>query len=100
MVTDASISPAVAKLNLVRGEIGKVIVGQQSVVDGVLICLVAGGHTFFWKESRAGRDSLCCTSLWDEPLGLRYQRISVRTPDLMPADIVERHDYGNGRSGP
>src|SRR6202021_665687 len=85
MVTDASISPAVAKLNLVRSEIGKVIVGQQSVVDGVLICLVAGGHVLREGVPGLGKPTLLRTL--GRTLGLRYSRIQF-TPDLMPADIV------------
>ena len=85
MVTDASISPAVAKLNLVRSEIGKVIVGQQSVVDGVLVCLVAGGHVLLEGVPGLGKTTLLRTL--GRTLGLRYSRIQF-TPDLMPADIV------------
>jgi MoxR-like ATPase len=85
MVTDVSISPAVAKLNLVRAEIGKVIVGQQSVVDGVLICLVAGGHVLLEGVPGLGKTTLLRTL--GKTLGLRYSRIQF-TPDLMPADIV------------
>src|SRR5579862_6627971 len=85
MVTDASISPAVSKLNLVRSEIGKVIVGQQSVVDGVLICLVAGGHVLLEGVPGLGKTTLLRTL--GRTLGLRYSRIQF-TPDLMPADIV------------
>ena len=44
MPIEAAATPAVAKLNQVRDEIAKIIVGQQSVVDGVLICLLSGGH--------------------------------------------------------
>jgi MoxR-like ATPase len=85
MVTDASISPAVAKLNLVRSEIGRVIVGQHSVVDGVLICLVAGGHVLLEGVPGLGKTTLLRTLA--RTLGLRYSRIQF-TPDLMPADIV------------
>ena len=85
MVTDVSISPAVAKLNLVRSEIGKMIVGQQSVVDGVLICLVAGGHVLLEGVPGLGKTTLLRTL--GRSLGLRYSRIQF-TPDLMPADIV------------
>src|SRR5580693_9301945 len=85
MVTDVSISPAVTKLNLVRSEIGKVIVGQQSVVDGVLICLVAGGHVLLEGVPGLGKTTLLRTL--GRTLGLRYSRIQF-TPDLMPADIV------------
>jgi MoxR-like ATPase len=85
MVTDAGISPAVAKLNLVRAEIGKIIVGQTSVVDGVLICLVAGGHVLLEGVPGLGKTTLLRTL--GRTLGLRYSRIQF-TPDLMPADIV------------
>ncbi|HVY93014.1 MAG TPA: MoxR family ATPase [Bryobacteraceae bacterium] len=85
MVSDVSISPAVAKLNLVRSEIGKVIVGQESVVDGVLICLVAGGHVLLEGVPGLGKTTLLRTL--GRTLGLRYSRIQF-TPDLMPADIV------------
>jgi MoxR-like ATPase len=85
MVTDVSISPAVAKLNLVRSEIGKIIVGQESVVDGVLICLVAGGHVLLEGVPGLGKTTLLRTL--GRTLGLHYSRIQF-TPDLMPADIV------------
>jgi MoxR-like ATPase len=85
MVSDVSISPAVARLNLVRSEIGKIIVGQESVVDGVLICLVAGGHVLLEGVPGLGKTTLLRTL--GRTLGLRYSRIQF-TPDLMPADIV------------
>jgi MoxR-like ATPase len=43
-------------LNRVRDEIGKIIVGQQDVVDGVLICLLAGGHVLARRRSRTGQN--------------------------------------------
>jgi len=97
MVSDVSISPAVAKLNLVRSEIGKIIVGQESVVDGVLICLVAGGHVLLEGVPGLGKTTLLRTL--GRTLGLRYSRIQF-TPDLMPADIVgsmimETDDHGH-----
>jgi MoxR-like ATPase len=85
MGTDAVITPAVAKLNEVRAEIGKVIVGQQSVVDGVLICLLAGGHVLLEGVPGLGKTTLLRTLA--RALSLRYSRIQF-TPDLMPADIV------------
>jgi MoxR-like ATPase len=97
MVSDVSISPAVAKLNLVRSEIGKIIVGQESVVDGVLICLVSGGHVLLEGVPGLGKTTLLRTL--GRTLGLRYSRIQF-TPDLMPADIVgsmimETDDHGH-----
>src|SRR5579862_2964677 len=85
MVTDASISPAVSHLNRVRSEIGKIIVGQQEVVDGVLICLLAGGHVLLEGVPGLGKTTLLRTLA--RVLHLHYSRIQF-TPDLMPADIV------------
>jgi MoxR-like ATPase len=85
MPIEATASPAVAKLNLVRDEIAKIIVGQQSVVDGVLICLLAGGHVLLEGVPGLGKTTLLRTLA--RALSLRYSRIQF-TPDLMPADIV------------
>src|SRR5579871_2365743 len=85
MPIDAAASPAVAKLNTVRDEIAKIIVGQQSVVDGVLICLLAGGHVLLEGVPGLGKTTLLRTLA--RALSLKYSRIQF-TPDLMPADIV------------
>jgi MoxR-like ATPase len=76
---------AVHQLNEVRGAIGRVIVGQQSVVDGVLICLLAGGHVLLEGVPGLGKTTLLRTL--SRVLRLKYSRIQF-TPDLMPADIV------------
>ena len=85
MPIEATASPAVAKLNRVRDEIGKVIVGQTNVVDGVLICLLSGGHVLLEGVPGLGKTTLLRTLA--RALSLRYSRIQF-TPDLMPADIV------------
>jgi MoxR-like ATPase len=85
MPIEAAVSPAVAKLNHVRDEIAKIIVGQQSVVDGVLICLLAGGHVLLEGVPGLGKTTLLRTLA--RALSLKYSRIQF-TPDLMPADIV------------
>lgn len=79
-----------------RKEIAKVIVGQQHVVDGVLICLLAGGHVLLEGVPGLGKTTLLRTL--GRVLHLRYSRIQF-TPDLMPADIVgsmiiESDDHG------
>lgn len=76
---------AVARLDQVRAEIGKVIVGQQQVVDGVLTCLLAGGHVLLEGVPGLGKTTLLRTLA--RVLHLKYSRIQF-TPDLMPADIV------------
>src|ERR1700749_3637206 len=85
MPIETAASPAVAKLGRVREEIARIIVGQQSVVDGVLICLLAGGHVLLEGVPGLGKTTLLRTL--SRALSLRYSRIQF-TPDLMPADIV------------
>jgi len=82
---DADLQFAVTKLKQIRNEVGKVIVGQQEVVDGVVTCLVAGGHVLLEGVPGLGKTSLLRTL--GRVLHLRYSRIQF-TPDLMPADIV------------
>jgi len=76
---------ATEQLDQVRQEIAKVIVGQQDVVDGVLICLLAGGHVLLEGVPGLGKTTLLRTL--SRVLRLKYSRIQF-TPDLMPADIV------------
>lgn len=76
---------ATEQLNLVRKEICKVIVGQEDVIDGVLICLLAGGHVLLEGVPGLGKTTLLRTL--SRVLRLKYSRIQF-TPDLMPADIV------------
>ena len=85
MSIDSALADAVSQLNLVRSEIGKVIVGQTDVVDGVVICLLAGGHVLLEGVPGLGKTTLLRTL--SRVLHLKYSRIQF-TPDLMPADIV------------
>lgn len=81
----AAVDRATADLARVREEIGKVIVGQADVIDGVLICLIAGGHVLLEGVPGLGKTTLLRTL--SRVLNLRYSRIQF-TPDLMPGDIV------------
>ncbi|HEX6894879.1 MAG TPA: AAA family ATPase [Bryobacteraceae bacterium] len=85
MSTNNSLQFATRQLEQVRQEIGKIIVGQQHVVDGVLICLLAGGHVLLEGVPGLGKTTLLRTL--GRVLHLKYSRIQF-TPDLMPADIV------------
>jgi len=82
---DTALQLATSQLNRVRQEIGKIIVGQQDVVDGVLICLLAGGHVLLEGVPGLGKTTLLRTL--SRVLHLKYSRIQF-TPDLMPGDIV------------
>src|SRR5450755_5152364 len=83
--TDSTLQLATGYLEQVRQEIGKVIVGQGDVVDGVLICLLSGGHVLLEGVPGLGKTTLLRTL--SRVLDLRYSRIQF-TPDLMPGDIV------------
>jgi MoxR-like ATPase len=85
VTSDARLEMAVSRLNEVRYEIAKVIVGQQDVVEGVLICLIAAGHVLLEGVPGLGKTTLLRTMA--RALQLKYSRIQF-TPDLMPADIV------------
>jgi MoxR-like ATPase len=83
--SQADLQSAVDRLNAVRREISKIIVGQDDVVEGVLICLLAGGHVLLEGVPGLGKTTLLRTLA--KTLHLKYSRIQF-TPDLMPADIV------------
>jgi MoxR-like ATPase len=83
--SEAALEMAVARMRRVRTEIGKIIVGQDDVVEGVLICLVAGGHVLLDGVPGLGKTTLLRTL--SRALQLKYSRIQF-TPDLMPGDIV------------
>jgi MoxR-like ATPase len=68
-----------------RAEIAKVIVGHEEIVEGVLICLLAGGHGLLEGVPGLGKTLLIRTLA--QALDLPFSRIQF-TPDLMPADIV------------
>jgi MoxR-like ATPase len=69
----------------VKGEIGKVIVGHDEIVHGVLTCLFIGGHALLEGVPGLGKTLLVRTLA--EAVDLDFNRIQF-TPDLMPADII------------
>ncbi len=68
-----------------KDEIAKTIVGNLTVVDGVLMCLLAGGHALLEGVPGLGKTMLVKTLA--EALSLQFSRVQF-TPDLMPADIL------------
>src|SRR4051812_6195004 len=83
--SEATLQDAIERLNAVRREIAKIIVGQDDVVEGVLICLLSGGHVLLEGVPGLGKTTLLRTLA--RTMQLKYSRIQF-TPDLMPADIV------------
>jgi len=68
-----------------KSEIGKVIVGQEEIVDGAVSCLLAGGHGLLEGVPGLGKTMLVRTLA--QAMDLHFSRIQF-TPDLMPADIL------------
>ncbi len=79
------IKKQLAKLNNVKKEIAKVIVGQESVVNELMISLLAGGHCLL--EGVPGLAKTLLVSTLAKTLDLQFNRVQF-TPDLMPSDIV------------
>jgi MoxR-like ATPase len=73
------------KIGLLREEVGRVIVGQRDIIDGVLTCMLAGSHALLEGVPGLGKTMLVRTLA--DSIGLEFSRIQF-TPDLMPADII------------
>ena len=71
-------------------EIGRVVVGQRDLVEGLLIGLVARGHVLV--EGVPGLAKTTAVRCLAEALGLGFKRIQF-TPDLLPADLVGTQVY-------
>lgn len=71
--------------NRVEAEIHKRIVGQDEVIEGVLLCLFANGHVLLEGVPGLGKTQLIHTL--SEALNLSFNRIQF-TPDMMPSDIT------------
>ena len=69
----------------IRAEVARVIVGQEKLVDRLLLALVTGGHILL--EGVPGLAKTLSVNTLAKALGLDFRRISF-TPDLLPADVV------------
>ncbi|MDH4107195.1 MAG: MoxR family ATPase [Gammaproteobacteria bacterium] len=68
-----------------REEIGKVIIGQQDVIEHLLVTLLVGGHCLITGMPGTAKTLLVRTLA--DALGLTFKRIQF-TPDLMPTDVT------------
>ena len=80
-----AIKQLVTKYNELRKEIKKIIVGQDEVVEQVLISIFSGGHALLIGVPGLAKTLLVHTVA--NALGLNFKRIQF-TPDLMPSDIL------------
>ncbi|MFH0938044.1 MAG: MoxR family ATPase [Planctomycetota bacterium] len=74
-----------AAFEKLRGEVANIIVGQNELIEGVLIAVLAGGHVLLEGLPGLGKTRLVKTIA--DTLELKFSRIQC-TPDLMPADIL------------
>lgn len=85
MTTEESITQFREVYATIRAEIGRVMVGQDEIVEGTLNAIFAGGHVLLEGVPGLGKTLLVRTL--GEVLDLSFSRIQF-TPDLMPADIL------------
>ncbi|MCP9746450.1 MoxR family ATPase [Lacihabitans sp. CS3-21] len=97
METKEQYKSLVEKLPLLKKEIAKVIVGQNEVIEEILIAFLAGGHCLL--EGVPGLAKTLMVKTISEALEMEFKRIQF-TPDLMPGDIIgteileEDHETG------
>ncbi|WP_019946426.1 AAA family ATPase [Hymenobacter aerophilus] len=96
-MTEQDVTRLLAKIPLLKQEIGKVIVGQQQVLEEVLVALLAGGHALL--EGVPGLAKTLLVRTLAQATDLPFRRIQF-TPDLMPTDIlgteILEEDHGTG----
>ncbi len=80
-----TLDEVMVKLQACKEEIAKGIIGQQSIVQEVLICIFSGGNVLLEGMPGLGKTQLVKTM--SKVLDLEFNRIQF-TPDLMPADVV------------
>ena len=82
---EAKLQPISEKLNLVRSEMGKSIIGQKRLIDRLLIGLLCDGHILL--EGVPGLAKTSAVSALSKALQLEFKRIQF-TPDLLPQDLI------------
>ena len=96
-MTEQEVNTLLAKLPVLKAEIAKVIVGQETVLEEVLVALLAGGHALL--EGVPGLAKTLLVRTLAAATDLPFRRIQF-TPDLMPTDIlgteVLEEDHGTG----
>ncbi|RAJ82030.1 MoxR-like ATPase [Chitinophaga dinghuensis] len=85
MLNEKLLQELLQKLPVLRQEIKKVIVGQETVLDEVLVTMLAGGHCLL--EGVPGLAKTLLVRTLAQALDLPFRRIQF-TPDLMPTDII------------
>jgi len=74
-----------AMLKRLLDEVGRVVVGQQALLEGLLVALLSGGHVLV--EGVPGLAKTTAVRTLAQALGLGFRRVQF-TPDLLPGDLV------------
>jgi len=80
----------IKKIEAIKKEIAKVVVGQEKMIDGLLITLFCEGHVLI--EGVPGLAKTTTVNAVSKSLGLNFKRAQF-TPDLLPADILGAEIY-------
>lgn len=89
-MTKADLEKIDSILKTLRGEIHKGIIGQEGLIEGLLIALMANGHLLI--EGVPGLAKTRAVHLLSKISGLDFRRLQF-TPDLLPADIIGTRIY-------
>lgn len=84
-ISENTIQQLLARLPLLKKEIQKVIVGQDVILEEILVAMMAGGHCLL--EGVPGLAKTLMVRTLSQALHLSFRRIQF-TPDLMPTDIL------------
>ncbi len=80
----------ISKINEIKKEVAKVVIGQEKMIDGLLIGLLCEGHVLI--EGVPGLAKTTTVKALSQSLGLDFKRVQF-TPDLLPSDILGAQIY-------
>lgn len=90
IVLNEEIKNESAFVDLLKSELGKVIVGQEGMIEGLLIGLLANGHILL--EGVPGLAKTLAINSLSQTLGGSFSRVQF-TPDLLPSDVIGTQIY-------
>ncbi|MGZ8289533.1 MAG: AAA family ATPase [Telluria sp.] len=83
--SEAEVADLTARIKALKASMSRVIIGQDNVIESLIICLLAGGHALVEGVPGLGK-TLLVKSL-AQATDMQFRRVQF-TPDLMPSDIV------------
>ena len=85
MDATAAVAQFAERIAAIKQQMARVLVGQEMIIEGVLMCLCAGGHALL--EGVPGLGKTLMVRTLSQSMGMQFSRIQF-TPDLMPADVT------------